>query len=242
MYEKLKDFQITIVAVIVGLALLICTGIIGNAITKEGITVTGSAYKIVKSDTGILRLEIKTRKTVKADGFALIKKQLPQVKDYLVQEGIKPEEITYLTPDCYPINKYDPKSGYNTNEIEGYNISQVVQIKTTDVDKIAALSTGAQSLLDKGIDINLNAPEYYYSKLGEIKVELLKEASEDAKQRAKGMLSATGNNVGKIQSVKMGVFQITPPDSTEVTDSGMSDTSSIEKKVTAVANVTFSIK
>ena len=56
------------------------------------------------------------------------------------------------------------------------------------------------------------------------------------------MLSATGNHVGKISSVKMGVFQITPSDSTDVSDSGYSDTTAIEKKVTAVANVTFKIK
>jgi len=242
MYEKLKDFQMTIVAIIIGLALLSCATFIANSIKKEGITVTGSAYKIVKSDTGILRIEIKNRNKVKVDGFAIIKKQLPEVKKYLLSEGIKENEITFLTPDCYSINKYDAKQGYNTNEIEAYNVTQVVQIKTNDVDKIKDLSLSAQTLLDKGIDITINNPEYYYSKLSEIKVELLKEASEDAKQRAKGMLSATNNNVGKIQSVKMGVFQITPADSTEVSDYGMNDTTSIEKKVTAVANVVFSIK
>ena len=56
------------------------------------------------------------------------------------------------------------------------------------------------------------------------------------------MLSATNNKVGKISSVKMGVFQITPADSTEVSDYGMNDTSCVEKKVTAVANVVFGIK
>ena len=40
----------------------------------------------------------------------------------------------------------------------------------------------------------------------------------------------------------MGVFQITPEDSTNVSDSGISDTSTIKKKVTSVANVTFRIK
>ena len=40
----------------------------------------------------------------------------------------------------------------------------------------------------------------------------------------------------------MGVFQITPPDSNEVSDWGINDTSSIEKKVTAVSNVVFGIR
>lgn len=56
------------------------------------------------------------------------------------------------------------------------------------------------------------------------------------------MLKATHNRPGKIQSVNMGVFQITPVDSTNVSDMGISDTTTIEKKVTAVANVNFRIK
>ena len=67
-------------------------------------------------------------------------------------------------------------------------------------------------------------------------------ATNDAKERASAMLKATHNKVGKIQSVKMGVFQITEPDSTNVSDMGINDTSTIDKKVTAVANVVFKIK
>ena len=71
---------------------------------------------------------------------------------------------------------------------------------------------------------------------------MLEKASKDAKQRATAMLKATHNRVGKIQSVQMGVFQITPEDSNNVSDSGLSDTTSIRKKVTSVANVTFRVK
>ena len=90
--------------------------------------------------------------------------------------------------------------------------------------------------------INVTNTEYFYSGLSELKVDLLKEATKDAKDRATGMLKATHNRPGKIQSVNMGVFQITPVDSTNVSDMGINDTSSIDKKVTAVANVVFRIK
>ena len=56
------------------------------------------------------------------------------------------------------------------------------------------------------------------------------------------MLKATHNSVGKIQSVRMGVYQITPVDSTDVSDMGINDATSIDKKVTAVANISFKIK
>jgi hypothetical protein len=86
------------------------------------------------------------------------------------------------------------------------------------------------------------APNYFYTKLDELKIEMLATATENAKQRAENMAKASGNRIGFMRSARMGVFQITSPNSTDVSDSGINDTSSIEKKVTAVVSVTFSIE
>lgn len=242
MYEKLKDFQLTIVAVIIGLALIICANYGADAIKKEGVGVTGSAFKVVKSDVAILNLDIKSQSISKAVAYNTIKNQIPIVKEYLLTQGIKENEISILPADSYPNYKINPKNGYSTNIIDFYNFNQTLQVKTNNVETVKDLSTAAQSLLDKGIDITVNAPEYYCSELNDMKVQLLKEATIDAKQRASGMLSATNNKVGKIRSVRMGVFQVTPVDSTMVSDLGISDTTAIDKKITAVANVVFGIK
>ena len=143
-----------------------------------------------------------------------------------------------LRTDSY---KYTP-NGNVTNDIAYYNLSQQIVIKSNDVQKIKDISTDIQSLLDKGVDINVMSTEYFYSGLSDLKVKLLQDATTDAKNRASAMLKATRNKPGKIQSVNMGVFQITPVDSTNVSDMGINDTSTIDKKVTAVANVVFRIK
>ena len=96
--------------------------------------------------------------------------------------------------------------------------------------------------MDKGLDLDVNDTSYFYSKMPELKVKLLQNATVDAKQRADAMLKPTHNRVGKIQSVRMGVFQITPVNSNDVSDMGINDTSTIDKKVTAVANISFKIK
>lgn len=242
MYEKLKDFQSVIVSILVCITIVLVAINTSDVIKKEEISVTGAAYKIVKSDIGILRIEIKASNSIKSNAYNIIQKQIPIVKNYIKAQGFIDSEITLLTPNNYPTYIYDSKTGFSTNQIDKYNFTQAIQVKSENVDKIKALALEAQTLLSQNIDLNVNTPKYYYSKLGEIKVELLKEASLDAKLRAQGMLSATKNSVGKIHSVRMGVFQITPPDSNDVSDLGMNDTSSIDKKVTAVANVIFGIK
>lgn len=141
----------------------------------------------------------------------------------------------------YPSYKYTP-NGMSTNEIAYYNLTQMIHIKSNDVNMIKETALDIASLMEKGIDVDVIRTSYSYSKLPELKVELLKSATEDARERAQAMLKSTNNNVGKIQSVRMGVFQITPVDSTDVSDMGINDTSTIDKKITAVSNVTFQIK
>ena len=42
--------------------------------------------------------------------------------------------------------------------------------------------------------------------------------------------------------MRQGVFQITPRNSTEISDYGMNDVSAVDKDITAVMRVTFSLE
>lgn len=239
MLEKFEKFQLVWLAVILSLGLILAVKVGTSNVSKDSITVTGSAYQIVKSDSGRLEIELNARKPDKQSAYNAVKNQLPVVMKYLQDKGIT--DIEVKAASGYNSYRYTP-NGNMTNEIAYFNLTQLVIIKSDDVQKIKDISTDIQQLLDKGIDINVRSPEYFYSKLGDLKVKLLQEATTDAKDRATAMLKATHNKPGKIQSVRMGVFQITPVDSTNVSDMGINDTTTVDKKVTAVANVVFRIK
>lgn len=239
MLEKLEKLQIFWLGVILALGLIIAVGTATKNMSNDKITVTGSAYKIVQSDSARLEFEIAARKADKQQSYNTVKGQIPIVTNYLKDKGIT--DIEVKAANGYPSYRYTP-NGNMTNDIAYYNLTQTIIAKSNDVNKIKEVSSDIQNLIDQGIDINILNTEYFYSKLGDLKVELLKDATTDAKDRANAMLKATHNHPGKIQSVQMGVFQITPVDSTNVSDMGINDTSSIEKKVTAVANVVFRIK
>lgn len=239
LFEKLEKFQLVLLSLILAFGLIIAVKCGANTLSNNNIIVTGSAYKIVKSDSARMEFEISERNATKQSAYNAVKKQLPIVKKYLMDKGIT--DIDVSASNGYYSYKYLP-NGNVSNETAYYNLSQPIVIKSNDVQKIKEISSEIQSLLDQGIDINVTNTEYFYSGLSELKVDLLKEATKDAKDRATGMLKATHNRPGKIQSVNMGVFQITPVDSTNVSDMGINDTSSIDKKVTAVANVVFRIK
>lgn len=245
MFEKVARIQIVVFAIILGLS-LICAFVFGaklisNNFSKDEITVTGSASEIVTSDSGVWRFQIKTDNISRAEAYRALSSQKPIVIQFLKSKGIKDNEIEFLGINNYAKYKTSP-NGYSTQEVSGYTYEQTVKINSKDVELIKKLHLEIPSLIEKGIVINSFEPNYLYSGLADKKAELLQKATADAKFRAKEMLRATGNRVGKIRSVRMGVFQITPPDSNEVSDWGINDTSSIEKKVTAVSNVVFGIR
>lgn len=242
MEEKIQKFQLLVALSILAICILLSSTVIASKFqTGESVTVTGSASKEVKSDSGKLSFTIQTREKNQKQAYAKIKEFNPKVIEYLNAQGFEKEDIDIRTISGYSIHKTAP-NGMGTDEIIAYNAEETFEIVSGDVYKIKNTAGDIGSLATDFININVSQPEYYFSNLGEIKVELLKEASKDAKNRAKSMLSATGSGVGKVKEMRMGVFQITPPNSTMVADFGYNDTTTIEKKVTAVANVVFKVK
>lgn len=241
MLEKLEKFQVLLLAFVLGISGIIATVITTKTLSKDVISVTGSYSQTVTSDKGVYEFEVIARGKSRADAYATIKKQKPIVLKYLKEQGFDDKQIEEKYINGYNLYRTN-YNGSSTDEIVGFNASQRYSVKSDDVEKIKKVSTDINTLTEQGVDISGYEPSYFYSKLSDLKIEMLEKASNDAKQRAKAMLKATHNSVGKIQSLQMGVFQITPEDSNDVSDMGISDSSSIKKKVTSVANVTFRIK
>lgn len=242
MLERIEKLQIAILGLLLAFGLIFAVKVGVSSVSKNSVTVTGSAYEIVQSDSGNLEISLNVRRSNKALAYSQAKKQLPVIMDYLKSKGFDVDkDVDVKSINGYVSYKLAP-NGMSTNEIAYYNLSQPISIKSDDVNKIKDVSLDIVSLMDKGIDIEVRNTSYSYSKLSDLKVKLLESATTDAKQRAAAMLKSTHNSVGNIQSVRMGVFQITPVDSTDVSDMGINDTSTIDKKITAVANVVFQIK
>ena len=239
MLERIEKLQVLTVGLLVVLAILIGTKTLITAFSGNTISVTGSAYEIVKSDSGTLSFNINVKRLNKNDAYNVLQTQIKTVEKYLTEKQIT--KIERKTINGYYNYKRDDRGVY-TNIPESYNLSQPMTISSDNVDLIKDISNDITGLISQGIDINVYNVSYNYSKLPTLKVALLEKASMDAKARAESMLKSTHNSVGKINSVRMGVYQITPVDSTDVSDMGINDSSTIDKKVTAVANITFKIK
>jgi len=227
------------------LAIIIATTIGGWFFVKgkrgdQTITVTGSARRPIKSDRVIWRSGISYQASSLSEAYRSLSEAVPRVKSYLVGKGIAENQITVSSISSQTLHGRSSDGG-ETSEITGYSLRQELEVRSTEVDKIAQIARGATELINQGILIESMAPEYYYTQLGTLKIEMLAEAAKDAKERATQIAKSTGDTIGSVRSARMGVLQITPAGSNEVSDSGMNDTSSIDKEITAVVNIGFAV-
>ena len=243
----LRNSQIIILGVCIAVATIVSSTILSKGFlkvtkfVKEQITVTGSAQNEIKSDYIVWRGSFSVREVDLKTAYKKLSEDLEIIKKYLIGKGVNEKEIVFSQISTNKIYKKNEK-GNDTNDVEWYVLSQTVQIASKDVDKVDMVSRASTELINENIELESQAPEYFYTKLDELKVEMLAKATENAKLRAENMVKATGNKIGFIRSARMGVFQITPVTSTEVSDWGVNDTSSIEKKVTAVVTASFAIE
>ena len=232
-------------AAVVAVALVISTLIGGWFFVKgkrgdQTITVTGSARKRIKSNLVIWRSAISYQAPALSDAYRSLSESVPRVKAYLVSKGIQENQITVSSISSQTLHGRTSDGG-ETSEITGYSLRQELSVRSNDVEKIGQIAREATELINQGILIESMAPEYIYTDLGSLKIEMLAEAAKDAKIRAQQIAQSTDSSIGSVRSARMGVLQITPADSNEVSDSGMNDTSSLEKDITAVVNIGFAV-
>ena len=245
--KEIKDYQIVLLGIIIALGAIFSTWVLSHAIVSyqklqnQALTVTGSASQEITSDIAVWKAYYEVRSKDLKSGYAKINTDKSNVTTFLVANGIKETDIKYTPVSSYPVYK-KLGNGYESNEIDGYRLSQNVQVSSSNVDAITKISQDTSKLINKNVELTSNMVEYYVSNLDELKIKMLAEATKDAKLRAKSMVESTGGRIGAMNSAKMGVFQIVAKDSTDVSDYGIYNTSARDKKINAVVNATFTIK
>ncbi|HQW66295.1 MAG: SIMPL domain-containing protein [Gemmatimonadales bacterium] len=232
-------------ALILGIAIVLSALVGAGAISglkraNDDITVTGSAKRSVRADLAVWRLDVARQAPTQAEASRIAREGAERTKAFLLAEGFADSSVTVRAPFTMVVNEYF--NGNETGRILGYRVQQQIEVRSSDVDKIAALAGDLSALLAQGVGVVGQAPEYLYAKLPEIRGPLLAEATKDARTRADEILGAVGAKTGRLKAVRVGVFQVTRRNSTEVNDYGMYDTSDRDKEVTGVVRITFAVK
>ncbi len=248
--------------IILGLSLMLTAVIVSWVVyyvktyNNAVVTVTGVSQKTVKSDvvkwrgtflrhTGPAESDLKT-------GSAQMTSDLNTILAYFTSNGIATSSITVNPLSVDP--QYQTANGVMSAKfyggglggtLTGYDLSQSILVESDNVDGLTTLAHDApQFLVGKGIIFSAQSPEYYLKNetLDSLRRGMLQSALSDARDRAKAITEGVGATVGNLRSSSIGVTQITPVNSTLVSDYGAYDTSSVEKLLTYLVHATFALR
>ncbi|MFW5990360.1 MAG: SIMPL domain-containing protein [Campylobacterales bacterium] len=206
-------------------------------IKNPTVKATGVAKKDFESD--IVKWKVSFGEQVPLNelerGLKSVQQQIERFSDFLVKNGIKSEDITIIPPTNY--------KNYNRDgQPSSYNVSQEMFVISKNIKMIEELALKPSKLESLNLNMSLNNLEFFYSKLDDLKLELLSLAAENAKKRAVEITKGNSYEVGDMINARSGIFQITEPYSTDVSQYGVYNTQSSKKEIRVTVHATFELK
>ncbi|NGY38565.1 SIMPL domain-containing protein [Flavobacterium sp. XN-5] len=235
--------------IILSIALVISAFLFSNAFqnrnkSNDTISVTGLGKTDFVSDLIVWTGSFSKKSSTLKDAYASLDADREKIKSYLSAKGIPSTDIVF---SAISFNK-DFETTYNENGtirqsiFTGFTLNQIVTIQSKDVNKIEDISRQSSELINTGVEFYSNAPEYYYTKLAELKIKMIAEATKDASNRAKSIAENADAGLGNLKKSDMGVFQIIAQNSSEDYSYGGSfNTNSKNKTATITIKLVYQV-
>jgi uncharacterized protein len=246
---KTKNLWIIAIALVISFglnALLLGRSLQRFKIDDRSVSVKGFSEREVKSDLAVWSIQTRIVSDNLNEGSEMIEEAKNKVITFLKQNQVPGEEI--ITEGISVIdkraNQYD---GYQQVNTPRYLITQTIQVRSINVDLVQQVSRMTGELLQAGVVITnneYNSPlQYYFTKLNDIKPEMISEATQKAREAALKFASENDSKLGRLKKANQGLFTIV--DRTASLSGGeggyASGTQDIYKKVRVVISAEYSI-
>jgi uncharacterized protein len=209
----------------------------------SAISVIGSTRQVINSDTAtfIVTLSQSGGISERPKVFSKLDTDTKKVLEIAKKNAVSKESITENSATVFEQFNYN-NGGQTLNGYKGTKIISLSKKEIKKIEDVESLKLALENAVKNSEILGDVAIEYTYSKLPELRVSLLGKATVDAKERAKAIMKESGGNVGKLISAAMGVVQVVPPGSQEVTDYGSYDTTTFVKEIMVTVKARFDVK
>jgi uncharacterized protein len=241
------------------LANVICVAILAWAwlsvrLEPKTLNVTGSAKKQIDSDRIVWDGGLSAQDADLTKAYDKLKSSADKVLAFLKANGIPESDITFsqittqkhfakqIVPQPEVNGTPQPPAIIDTDQVKDYLLTQSVEVSSTDMVKVPEVARSVTSLIKDGVEIDSGSPMFLYTKLSELKIDMLAEATRDATLRATQIITNANGRLGKLVEARMGVMQINPRGSSATSAEGNNDTTSFAKEITAVVEARFELR
>lgn len=205
------------------------------------VTVKGLATKDVAADLAIWSLATTVTGAELSETQSRLEGNADKVRAFFVKHGFAADDVKLQNLQVTD-NEADP---YRNNRAgPRFVLSQSFIVRTSDPQKMIAASEDIGALLKQGVVIgsgqsySAQPPQYLYTKLNDVKTQMLEEATANARQSAEQFAKDSGQDIGVIRTANQGVFQILPRDPVE----NMREEQQYEKTLRVVVTLNYYLR
>ncbi|MEM7610653.1 MAG: SIMPL domain-containing protein [Pseudomonadota bacterium] len=207
-------FGLCVFAGLVALGLLLRSAAIEFKQFERTVTVKGLSEREFPADIVIWPIQFTAASNDLGELYGNVDTSTREIKSFLEQRGIAPAEITFGSPAI--TDKTAQQWGGGPAATFRYSAIQTVTVYSENIDGVRSVMSSLSELGKTGIvftgDAYATQTDYIFTRLNEIKPEMIEEATRKAREVAEKFAQDSNSQLGKIRRASQGQFSISPRD------------------------------
>jgi len=198
------------------------------------VTVKGLAETFVRADLAVWPLRVTATGNDLGRVQGEIDENVATITTFLSGQGIEADAIQPQRVEVTDLlaQAYRPEGVGESRFI----LAQTVIVRTEQVDRVAALNQQTGELVRRGVVlVDSGGPTYLFTRLNEIKPEMLAAATRNAREAAHQFAADSGSALAEIRRATQGLFEILPRDPAP----GLFEANQLDKKVRVVSTIEY---
>ena len=198
------------------------------------VTVRGVSERDVTANLATWTISFSEEGTTLAPVQASVDEKSRAVRAFFASAGFKPDEISDTATSA--------SSGYDRDRKEDrVSVSRSIQLRSWDAMKVRAAYARQSELIRDGVPLSGSNVNYVFTRLNELKPQMIAEANRNARRSAEQFAHDSGAQVGRIKTASQGYFSVGARDGDTCEDCNSSGNGSPFQKVRVVTTIDYDL-
>jgi hypothetical protein len=245
MIQKLQDSRSVLLGAVAIFAIGLTTSgyVLGDGLRRakaaeRSVTVRGVSERDVTANLATWSIDFSNTGPELGTVQGSVERQARAVRTFFQSAGFAPGDVT---DSGVSVSRERPNDSYGRPGPEELTVNRTIQLRTTDVLKARNAFARQAELLRQGVELSGSTITYTFTKLNDLKPEMIGEANRNALRSAEQFARDSGADVGGIRNASQGYFSVGPRDGEACEDCGSSGGTSPYQKVRVVTTIDYEL-
>ncbi|MES2146745.1 MAG: SIMPL domain-containing protein [Pseudomonadota bacterium] len=243
MIKQLQDYRAVLLGAVAIFAFGLTTSgyVLGDGLRRakmaeRSVTVRGVSERDVTANLATWSIEFSHKGTDLGPVQQSVDAQANSVRRFFQRSGFQPASI--VDSNISVSREHDPDDAAAPDRLI---VRRTIQLRTSDVMRTRQAFANQAELLRDGVEMSGSDVSYVFTRLNQLKPEMIGEANKNARLSAEQFAHDSGASVGRIKSASQGYFSVGPRDGEQCEDCGSTGSNSPFQKVRVVTTIDYDL-